>query len=175
MKYQINLLKQKKISFSQRIIYFGTNYLRYVLVLTQLLIIGVFFYKVGVDQDIVDITEAVNQKKEILTVSKPLIDQGYKINLKVNETQNILKKQEQFSQLLEYLLTKFPAGFVLSKFDMDGNTINFSGKTDKPQLLQLFYGRLQREGRFKNIQLSNIERKMGEVSFSFTLANFSSK
>lgn len=172
MKYKINLLTLKKFDNVHKFIYFALNYLRYILVITLLLTIGVFFYKISADQDIIDTTEAVEQKHEILNVSKPLIAQSQNLNLKIQEIQKIFGKQSDFSRPLEYLMTRFPEGFSLTKLIVEGKSVGFYGKTTRPDLLQIFYARLQKEGKFKQVRLSNIEKNVGTVNFSFSLSEF---
>ncbi|PJB87766.1 hypothetical protein CO083_05355, partial [Candidatus Roizmanbacteria bacterium CG_4_9_14_0_8_um_filter_34_12] len=64
MKYKINLLLPKEKNWLDKVIYFGLNYLRYILVITQTVIIMVFFYRFKIDQEIVDLKDAVKQKQE---------------------------------------------------------------------------------------------------------------
>ena len=68
MKYKINLLLPKEKNWLDKVIYFGLNYLRYILVITQTVIIMVFFYRFKIDQEIVDLKDAVKQKQEIIIV-----------------------------------------------------------------------------------------------------------
>lgn len=172
MKYKINLLTGKENNLVDKVIYFFLHYLRYILVITLLIAMGVFFYKISIDQDIVEISEAITQKEEIIKVSKPLIDKGYYINSKLEEIQSVIKKQNNLSQILDYLLSRFPEGLSLTDFDTDGNSIKFTGKTQSPELLQTFYRRLLVEKKFQNIQLSNIDKKLGAVYFTFSLKNY---
>ena len=65
MKYKINLITRRKEKVVDKVIYFVMNYLRYILVITQIIVIGVFFYRFKIDQEMVDLQEAVQQKKEI--------------------------------------------------------------------------------------------------------------
>ena len=44
MKYKINLITKRKEKAVDKVIYFVMNYLRYILVITQIVVIGVFFY-----------------------------------------------------------------------------------------------------------------------------------
>ncbi|MDO8741626.1 MAG: hypothetical protein Q7J11_00595, partial [Candidatus Roizmanbacteria bacterium] len=61
MKYKINLLEKKETSLLDKLTFFGLNYLRYIIVITQLVVIGVFFYRFQIDQSIIDLKEGVNQ------------------------------------------------------------------------------------------------------------------
>ena len=73
MKYQINLLQEKEKDISGKIIYFALHYLRYILVVTQIVVIAVFFYRFKIDQEVIDLRDELKQKQEIVQVSSPLL------------------------------------------------------------------------------------------------------
>lgn len=172
MKYKINLLIEKQYNLVNKVFYFFLHYLRYILVVTLLIANGVFFYKISIDQEIIWFSESINQKEEIIKVSKPSIDKGQSINSKLEEIQSVIKKQNNLSQIMDYLLSRFPAGMSLTTFNTDGVSIKFNGKTQDPALLQTFYRRLLVEKRFQGVQLNNINKKLGDVYFTFSLNNF---
>ncbi len=57
MKYKINLLLKKEEGILDKIYIFLVNYLRYIIVITQFVVIGVFFYRLQVDQRVIDLKE----------------------------------------------------------------------------------------------------------------------
>ena len=108
MKYQINLLKEKEKDISGKIIYFALHYLRYILVVTQIVVIVVFFYRFKIDQEVIDLRDELKQKQEIVQVSNPLLKEAQAIDLKTREIKDILDKQSSFQQMLSYFLSVFP-------------------------------------------------------------------
>ena len=68
MRYKINLLEKKELNLLDKLTFFCLNYLRYIIVITQLVVIGVFFYRFQIDQRIIDLKEGVEQKKEIVQI-----------------------------------------------------------------------------------------------------------
>jgi len=86
MKYQINLLPKKEKDFVDRGIYFALHYLRYVLVLTQIVVIAVFFYRFQIDQEIIDLKDELTQKQEIVAVSAPLLSEAQVVDVKTKQT-----------------------------------------------------------------------------------------
>ena len=63
MKYQINLLQEKEKDISGKIIYFALHYLRYILVVTQIVVIAVFFYRFKIDQEVIDLRDELKQNR----------------------------------------------------------------------------------------------------------------
>lgn len=172
MKYNINLLPQKKKDFTGRLFYFILHYLRYILVITQLVVIIVFFYRFKIDQEIIDTNESLMQKQEILKVSKPIINEAAAISFKIKEIKDILDRQDEFDQMLQYLLSRFPKGLTLSKLAFSKETVIFDGKALDALPLQLFYNRLRKENRFQQVKLGNMQKKLGDIYFSFELTDY---
>ncbi|QQR63494.1 hypothetical protein IPH70_03205 [Candidatus Roizmanbacteria bacterium] len=80
MTYKINLLSKQEMSLIDKTLYFFLNYLRYILVFTQIIVIGVLFYRFRIDQNIIDLKDSLDQKKEIVQAVKPLLDEAEKVN-----------------------------------------------------------------------------------------------
>lgn len=174
MKYKINLLNLRKEKPLDRVIYFMLNYLRYILVITQIVVIAVFFYRFKVDQELVDLQEAMDQKKEIIQVSQPLIKEAKKESFKVDQAGSIIAKQANFLETIDYLLSIFPESFFLDKMQVTKDVIIMIGISQDPKSLNKFLNRLKKEGRFKKVELKNIKKSDEGLEFSFELSNYKS-
>ncbi|OGK25452.1 hypothetical protein A2954_07665 [Candidatus Roizmanbacteria bacterium RIFCSPLOWO2_01_FULL_37_12] len=172
MKYKINLISQKKEKSVDKIIYFVLNYLRYILVITQIIVIGVFFYRFKIDQEMVDLQEGVAQKKEIILVSQPLIKEAKKQALRLDEARSIVAKQTTFLAAMDYLLSLFPENLYLTKIRLAKNSISMVGYTQDPQSINNFLGKLKNEGKFKKILLKNIKKGEQGMEFTFEFSSY---
>src|SRR3990167_3229620 len=172
MKYKINLLSLRQEKPLERIIYFMFNYLRYILVITQIVVIGVFFYRFKVDQDIVDLQDAIDSKKEIIQVSQPMIKEARQDAFKLKQVENILKEQKTFSNSIDYILSVFPEKFFLKNFSVTKETISMTGVTQDVSSVNLFLNRLKKEMRFRDIQLQNVSKKEDGFEFIFQFKTF---
>ena len=87
MKYKINLIgnKNNKKGVISKLNYFFFNYFRYILVLTQLVVISVLFFRFSIDQSIIDLKESINQQEEVLKAVKPILDETQRVDLKLKE------------------------------------------------------------------------------------------
>lgn len=167
MRYKINLLPEKEKSFEEKIIYFVFNYLRYILVITQLVVIIVFFYRFQIDQQVIDLRESVDQKKEIVKVVLPLLDETKRINKKTNEIINILKKQDSFKSSLDYIFSIIPQSIILTNVEIKNQSFKIVGNAKNSRELQLFFNRLKKEAKFRSIELKNIKKT--ETDYTFTI------
>jgi len=173
MKYRLNLLSAKKKSLVDRSIYFTLYYLRYILVITQIVVIGVFFYRFQIDQEIVDLKEVVQQKQEIVFVSNPLVKEAQAIDSKVGVLDSLIKEQGKFTASLDYLFNRFPEKVKLDSLIINSDgSFNFNGQCTDVNIIRLFYMRLLKEAKFKNIELTTLEKKTNGFNFSIKLSAY---
>lgn len=172
MKYAINLLNEKEIPLLDRVFYFFLNYLRYIIVITQLVVIGVFFYRFRIDQSIVDLKESVDQKKEIIKVVLPLLKQASKIDQRMKETKKLLSTQKKFSNLISYLTGSFPETIFLVKLNILPGTMKLSGIAYAAKDLQAYYVFLKKDNKFTKIDLQNLKKVDNGYSFDLILENY---
>ncbi len=172
MKYNINLLEKKEQDFLRKILYFLLNYLRYVLVITQLIIIGVFFFRFSVDQSIVDFKDSIRSRQEIIRVTNPIIQEIDKADFQLKEIQKLISSQSLFTQMMEYTFAEFPASIVLSQLVIDSNSMDLTGSAQNARDLQSFYAKLQRDKRYETIELENVKRVEDGYTFTMKLKKF---
>lgn len=172
MRYQINLFPPKEQTIVDKIIYFSFHYLRYILVITQLVIIGVFFYRFKIDQEIVDLKDSLKQKEEIITVSSPLIRDVRLIDTRSTAINAILTEQLGVNNMLTYILSRFPQDLSLNKMDITNTGVKFEGITFQPHTVQLFYNQLKSDKKFGVIKLDTLRKTDLGFQFSFTLTNY---
>lgn len=171
MKYRINLFSPKKQNVVDRLVYFSLHYLRYIIVITQIIVIGVFFYRFKIDQDIVDIKEGLNQKQEIIKISEPLVKEVHTIESRGEQINALLGEQKKFKDTFAYILSVFPEKILLSKFIMDNTVaIHLDGTSGDPETVRIFYNRLKKDNKFKTVQLQYLKRIPGGYSFAMSLS-----
>ncbi len=172
MKYSINLLPKKEAPLAEQVMYFSLNYLRYIIVITQLVVIGVFFYRFQIDQQIIDLKESVDQKKEIVQVVNPLLTEAEIITKRTATSEDVIQTQTHFTRMVNYFLAQFPESATLSDLKLDTNSLTIAGTTtDLPQL-QSFYSLLKTEKKFKVVDLSSIKKTDYGYDFNLKLANY---
>ncbi|MFA6532644.1 MAG: PilN domain-containing protein [Patescibacteria group bacterium] len=172
MRHRINLLEKKEQSLLDRLTFFGLNYLRYIIVITQLVVIGVFFYRFQIDQRIIDLKEGVEQKKEIVKIVLPLLNEAAKIDQKTLIINEAIQKQKKFSEMFDYFLSTFPETIVLTSMEIKGESITVTGDALNAQHLQAFYALLKRDSKFKAVSLKNIKKTETGYNFELFLDKF---
>jgi Tfp pilus assembly protein PilN len=172
MRYKINLLPPPQQSFIDKAIFFSYNYLRYILVITQMVVLGVFTYRFTVDQDIVDLKDRLRQKQEIVKVSKPLLAEGAVIDDKIRNIKSIISKQQETLDMISYYLSIYPEKISATHLTIQQNEVSLEGRTSDINVLQSFYKRLKDDNKFKSSELKNVEKTDTGYSFSMSLRMF---
>lgn len=172
MKYKINLLEKKGLSLLDKLVFFGLNYLRYIIVITQLVVIGVFFYRFQIDQRIIDLKDGVDQKKEIVKLALPLLNEAAKIDKKTSIANETILKQKRFNEMINYFIASFPETITLTNLEVKDESIKITGDAENSQHLQAFYTLLKKENKFKTVNLQNIKKTETGYNFVLSLEKF---
>lgn len=172
MKYDINLLPPKEQNSVDRLIYFSFHYLRYILVITQLVVIFVFFYRFKVDQEIVDLKDSLRQKEEIVKVASAMMRDSLVVEQKIKHVKTVLDQQKIDEGKLDYVLNIFPEALFLTKLSIDEGNLILEGSTQNAYAVQQFYERLQKDKKFTSVTLGNIKRSETVFIFVISLGGF---
>jgi len=172
MKYKINLLQEKEKDLLDKGIYFVLHYLRYVLVITQIVVISVFFYRFKIDQEIIDLKDELQQKQEIVAVSEPLLKEAEIVDLKTKQTREILVDQALFAESFTYFLDTFPHKLTLKRLSFQEGSYKFEASTFDPETIRVYLARLKQDKRFKKVIIGSIKRTGVEFIVPFTLSDY---
>lgn len=179
MKYAINLLPEKEKDFLDKSIYFVLHYLRYVLVITQIVVIGVFFYRFKVDQEIIDLKDSLQQKQEIVAVSDPLLKEAEIVDAKTKSAKLIIGQQTLFANSLQYFLDTFPSDLTINQLQVQNGTYTFEARTVRPEIVRMYLEKLRNDKQsgtyFANVTMGGIKRSDTEFVVPFVLSNFQLK
>jgi Tfp pilus assembly protein PilN len=172
MKYYINLFPQKEKDLVDRITYFAFHYLRYILVITQFVVICVFFFRFKVDQEIVDLKDGLQQKRQIIVATSGLLEQVEALDEKTKTVKEIVDEQERFAAMYSYFVDSIPPEVVITALTFNPDTIHCEGYARNPGTIQDLRLQLEREKRFETIDLSNIRKSEEGFTFTLDLADF---
>jgi hypothetical protein len=172
MRYTINLFPQPERTVIDEVVYFAFHYLRYVLVITQFVVICVFFYRFKVDQEIVDLKDSLHNKREIIDSTATLLNEVRIVDGKINVANDLVIEQERTNIMVEYFFSKVPQEFELSGITIMPDSVSFTGETKDIDAIQIFYDSLNSDGRFEEVQFDEVTRALNSYSFSFQLSNY---
>lgn len=173
MKYLINLLPKRDKNITDRLVYFSFHYLRYILVITQFVAICVFFYRFKVDQEIVDLKDTLTQQSAIVESTKNLLESAREVDTKMKDIRTILDDQREFESLYKYFFSFFlDTNVLLTSFDFEAKSISLSGQSTDVASVKLIIDKLNKEGKFKNVKLSNVNKVENKFQFDLSMEEF---
>lgn len=172
MRYLINLFPAKEQTTLDKTMYFAFHYLRYILVITQFVVICVFFYRFKVDQEIVDLKDGLQQKQQIVVSTQSLIDEVKVMSGRLTNVKTVFAEQQSSEDIYVYFFERVPQQLNLSKVFMADKSLTIEGVTDDSNSVRMFYDLLKREKRFKEVNLLNMRKTDTGYTFSLKLVNF---
>lgn len=167
----INLLqKQGAIkTISNKFLHFALYYLRYIVIVTQIIVIGVFFYRFSIDQKVIDLKESVSQKQEIIKTAQPLIQEAKSIEAKTKVVKTLLDKQKDFTDDFDYIRSTVPQSVILKKLTIGDTSITIEADALSVLNIKMFYEKLKKDQKFKTITLGKIDKRDAVFEFSMNI------
>jgi len=136
--------------------FFLLHYFRYIIVLTQIVVISVFFARFSLDQEIVDLKESFTDKQAILEITKPLIQEAEAYVVKQNNAKVILTVQKQFIDDFTYILSIIPQDTSLASLQKDNDSIKIHGKSNSIISVKRLFIKLVKDGRFTGVKVTEL-------------------
>ncbi len=165
-KYKINLLKKNQEDVNKKLTFFLLHYLRYIVVVTATITLGVFFYRLLVDTEIADLKERIPEKAEIIKVTNPIVVKTDEINYKLKTIKKIVDEQSGFLKQVDYVFKNVPQRLVLDNFAYENKRISISGNSMDVYTIKQFAERLKKSKIFKNVAIDSVVKS----NFGFTFA-----
>ena len=168
MKKTINLLPEKKKNFFDIIIYFVLHYFRYIVVITQIVVISVFFYRFYVDQRILDQKELYKQKQRILAITYPLVVEAKSLEQTTNQIRAIVGQQNHFDQYYQLVMKSVPEDITLNLVTISETSVQLSGKSLSAQSIVNFRAKLEASNKFTLVVIMKVDRNK-DNTFNFQI------
>lgn len=166
---RINLLDKSEKKITDKLLYFGLHYFRYIIVITQIAVISVFFFRFYIDQQIIDYKEAFSQKQQILSITFPLVVEARELQNKTKNAREIISRQEKELGLIDYIFDNIPSDVTLSSLDW-GEKIEMKGLAATSVSVAAMQKRFAESGKFKQVQVEDVTRTLdGQFDFALVI------
>ncbi len=179
-KKEISLLPEKKIagSLAKRLLNWVLSYGRYIIVFTQLIVIGAFLSRFWLDRTNSDLSSKIRQQKAILASAQDFERQFLSFQRRLSAIDKSFQKSHQPLEPLLVIAESMPPDVIMSNY-------NFSKKDDeintsiKVQIfseagLAEFIDRLLSQETVKSISIGTVEKELGVSGMTLQFSiNFS--
>jgi hypothetical protein len=174
-KIRINLLAQKEADFPKKFSYFLYHYLRYVIVITAIVVICVFFYRYTIDQKVIDLKEKVYSMEAIMKATQSQVTRFEAVAQKTKEIAVRIEDQKAFADNVNYVLSIVPQKIILKEFQFINRTIIMNGISSDYATIKVFHSRLQKEVKFNDVNIKFKSASIDKIAktvlgFEFTIS-----
>lgn len=164
----INLIikDQFGVSYYDQLLSWTLTYGRYIVIITQIIVLSVFFLRFKLDRDHTDLKEAVAQKQAIVESISDLETEIRRVQGKLTHVAQITENQEIISNILYFLQENIPSDTILSVLSISLEKVSFNATSKDLREFSFLLNQLQQDKKFSEVTLEDIKRRIdGRVEF----------
>lgn len=164
----INLVVKEDFdsSFSGQILSWALTYGRYIIIITQIVVLSVFFLRFRIDREHTDLKESVAQKQALVESISEMETEIRRIQGKLVYIKQISKSQDAYLKALRFLQDNTPTDMIFSALTLSPEKISIAATSSSLKSFSYFLKRIQQDKKFTEVSLENIVRKPdGRVEF----------
>lgn len=167
--FKFNLLKKKGGSIFSDLGLFFNPYAKYMIIITQLLVLSVFLIKIVLDQKIIDLKEAIDQKNQIILASQTMTQSNNLLLDKIQQIDIILKKINADYKTLSTILTNIPQSVTIKRISLQKQKLILLAQTYEAKDIQKLQKRIEKKLQ-KQAKLQKIEKEANVYYFEISVS-----
>lgn len=129
---------------------------RYIVILTEMVVIIAFLSRFKLDQDMSDLGERINGKKSVLEVQSTTEAKFRRVQDKINLAKEVKNEEIEKEGIFLALEADVPPGVRLQNLKIDKNVVTFSAQATSEADLTEFLRRGSLDAKWKEIELTSI-------------------
>lgn len=166
--YSVNLLPKKKNNIADKLLHFVLYYFRYIIIITQIVVIGVFFFRFREDQKVIDLKQKFRQKQQILAVTLPLVDEAHAIEEKTSYIKDVLDAQDTYLEKYNLILKIIPSDVTLTTIDLASDRAKIEGTSTSVESIRALHRRLIQTKDFETASIGTIS-SVPDIGYEFLI------
>lgn len=151
---------------------------RYIVIVTELIVILAFISRFKLDRDLTDLHEQIIQKQAVIEANREFEESFRFLQKRLETVGKIEQQQLAATGALDTLLPLIPLDISLSKIGIQDDRVNFTATGLSPQGLASLIRNLKNSPYFDKLTLSKISsgtKKTGGVEFQISALYFPSQ
>jgi len=169
-RFRINLLVKKERRVLNEAITYLNSYAKYVIVLTQIVVLVVFFIKIILDQTVIDLKETIDQKNQIILTAQEMIDNNNLLAKKLIEIDKVLQTNDFRYKTLSTTLKNIPSSISIKTISMREDRLTLEGIGSDPVDIQRLQNRLSSKLTSK-VTVVSITKEVDRYVFQLDIRN----
>lgn len=167
-KVNINLVikEDQAQSFSEQFLSWALTYGRYIIIITQIVVLLVFFLRFKLDRDHTDLKESVSQKQAIVESVSDLEAEFRKTQDKISNIRLTTTNQNLFPQVMHFLAENMPSDTNFTSIALTTDKISLSATAANLRSFSFLLRQLQKDSKLTEVSLEDILRRNdGRIEF----------
>lgn len=171
---KINLLppSEFELSFWGRFLRWAVTAGRYIIIVTELIVILAFLSRFKLDNDIANLSSAIEGKKNVLQANMASENAFRLVQMRATAIGKVITQRPAHVKHLDELINNLPVDIKFYSVDSLANGMVLSAYTIDEDALGVFLARLNQSGAWKGISLTQLTAdKTKGINFTIELVN----
>lgn len=164
----INLIikDQTGNSISEQFLSWILTYGRYIIIITQIIVLSVFFFRFKIDRDHTDLKELVTQKQAIVESLSDFETEIRRVQGRLAHIRAISKNQDALLKVTLFLQQRTPVDTTFSSLTLTADKISFQATSGNLRSFSYMLKQIQQDKKFSEVILQDMNRKAdGRIDF----------
>ena len=166
--FRFNLFQKKGGYLIADAVLFFNTYAKYIIIITQLVVLSVFFIKIVLDQKIIDLKEGIDQKNQIILAAVPMIESSSQLSQKILQLNGLVDQTTRQYLLLTNILKNIPQTIVLNNITLTEKGLVLTGETFEALDIKRLQVRLQKK-QIGNVIINRIDKEKNVYTFGLSI------
>lgn len=161
----INLLPTTdfELSFWGKFLKWAVTSGRYIIIVTEILVILAFLSRFKLDQDLDTIKETIKNQQGLLVRQKPIEDEFRLVQARLDATDMMIKRQLDIREKTEKVIATMPPEIKLESLAIMTDGITVQAITLSEQAIGQMLTRMAQEPMFKELEMTNFTTTDGSA------------
>ena len=167
-KPNINLVikSEPEVSFSGQLLAWAFTYGRYIIIITQIIVLSVFFLRFRLDRDHTDLKESVTQKQALIESVADLETEIKRVQQRLSNIHQISVNQDGLIKIIRFLQNSTPTDTTYTNLSITSESISFTATSKNLRSFSYFLRRLQVDNKLTEVTIDDIVRRNdGRIEF----------
>jgi Tfp pilus assembly protein PilN len=168
----VNLLDKDDFSESPigRIVTWAITYGRYIMILTEIVVLLAFISRFSLDRKLTDLNEAIGQKQAIIEANQPFEEELNKIQIQVSRAKLLMSDQKKPIGMLEIIKNILPMDVMLESLTITPDKISAAATAGSTQGFATLMNNLQATKEFVKVDIGEIKKlPTGTIQFQYSI------
>lgn len=172
--WQINLISKDELgkNFLDKLLQWSITYGRYIIVLTEFLVVVVFLSRFKLDQELTDLHESIDQKRAIVQAVREIENSFKALQNRLSQIKTIQAGIIKPNKFVDFINQNTPLGITLSSLTITDKEVSLTGSAFNERDLIAFVNAWLFSPLFEKISLNNVStNKIADnigIQFSLT-------